>query len=60
MTIKEAAINLLNKLPDDCTMEDIQYELYFKSKVEKGLNDIKSGNILSEDEMDKEIKLWQK
>ncbi len=58
--VKESAINIIKKLPDNCTVEDIQYELYFKLKVEKGLQDIKVKNILSEKEMDKEISSWQK
>ena len=58
--IKKSAINIIKKLPENCTIEDIQYELYFKSKVEKGLQDIKVKNILSEKEMDKEISSWQK
>jgi predicted transcriptional regulator len=59
MSIKEATIDLLHKLPDDCLLEDIQYELYFKTKVEKGLEDVKNNEVLSEEEMDEEIKSWQ-
>ena len=58
--IKEIAINIIKKLPENCTVEDIQYELYFKSKVEKGFKDIKNNNTLTEEEMDKEISSWEK
>jgi len=58
-TIKEVAIDLIKKLPDNCTFEDIQYELYAKQKMEKGLKDIVEGNLLTEEEMDAEIKSWQ-
>ena len=32
LSIKESSIELLKTLPEDCTIEDIQYELYAKSK----------------------------
>ena len=58
-TIKEIAIDLIKQLPDTCTFEDIQYELYARQKIEKGLKDIEVGNVITEEEMDKEIKSWQ-
>ena len=58
-TIKEIAIDLIKHLPNNCTFEDIQYELYAKQKIEKGLKDIEEGNILTEKEMDIEIQSWQ-
>ena len=58
-SIKEAAIELIKKMPENCSIEDIQYELYVKSKIESGLNDIKNGTIISEAEMDKEMSSWQ-
>jgi hypothetical protein len=30
----------IKQLPDDCSLEDIQYELYAKAKIEAGLEDI--------------------
>jgi hypothetical protein len=32
---KQAVIELLDTLPDDCTLEDIQYHLYVVTKVKK-------------------------
>jgi hypothetical protein len=31
---------LLGKLPDDCSLEDIQYHLYVMEKVRAGLDDL--------------------
>ena len=58
LSIKESTIELIKKLPEDCSMEDIQYELYVKSKIEAGLKDIDEGHLLSEEDMDKEINRW--
>ncbi len=45
-------------MPENCSTEDIQYELYAKSKIEAGLEDIKNGKTISEQDMDKEIDTW--
>ncbi|MDC7219791.1 MAG: hypothetical protein PQJ59_07615 [Spirochaetales bacterium] len=58
ISIKESSIELIKQLPDDCSLEDIQYELYAKSKIESGLKTINEGKILSEEEMDDEITSW--
>jgi hypothetical protein len=34
---KEEAIRLIQSLPDDCSLEEIQYHLYVIQKVERGL-----------------------
>ncbi len=59
LSIQESAIELIKKLPKNCTLEDIQYELYAKKKIAAGLEDIKNGNTISEEEMDNEIRSWQ-
>lgn len=36
-TAKEEVEQLLGKLPNDCSLEDIQYHLYVLEKVRNGL-----------------------
>lgn len=36
-TTKETIGSLLSKLPDDCSLEDVQYHLYVLEKVRQGL-----------------------
>ena len=36
-TAKEEVHQLLGRLPDDCSLEDIQYQLYVIAKVRNGL-----------------------
>ena len=45
--LKEAVIRLIQSLPDDCTLEDIQYHLYVREKVEAGLRDVAEGRVVS-------------
>ena len=60
LSVKESALKIIKNLPDDCSIEDIQYELYVKQKIENGLIDINNENFLSEEELEEEIKAWQK
>jgi hypothetical protein len=38
VTAKQEVESLLSKLPDDCSLEDIQYHLYVIEKVRQGLD----------------------
>lgn len=58
-TAKEDAIQLITALPDDCTTEDIQYHLYVREKVERGLRDVEQGRTISQDRMEQRLGLWQ-
>ena len=57
-SVKDSAMELIKKLPDNCTIEDIQYELYSKIKIDAGLSDLAQGSIISEKGMDLEIEKW--
>lgn len=54
-TAKEAVQALLSKLPDDCSLEDIQYHLYVIEKVNNGLNAADSQGTISQDEVERRL-----
>jgi hypothetical protein len=56
--VKEAAIKLIQSLPENCTFEDIQYHFYVREKVEAGIRAIEAGEVVSEDEADRRITEW--
>ncbi len=56
--VKEEAIRLIRSLPDDCSVEDIQYHLYVLQKVEKGLADVDSGRVVTQEEAEKRVAGW--
>ena len=60
MRDKESAIDLIKSLPDNCTIEDIQYHLYVREKVERGIKSISKGKVISQEEAEKRVKEWQK
>lgn len=58
--VKDEAIALIKSLPEYSTYEDIQYHLYVKEKVERGLEAIKKGDVVSQEEAEKKVKQWLK
>src|ERR1041385_5437267 len=50
MTAKQEARSLLEKLPDNCSIEDIQYHLYVLEKVRSGLEDARENGTISQEE----------
>ena len=57
---KREALELIEQLPDNSSLEDIQYHLYVREKVEHGLRDLKSKQILSQKEAERRMKKWLK
>ena len=58
MTAKQEVKSLLQKLPDDCTLEDVQYHLYVIEKVNRGLQRAKKEGTLSQKEVEKRLGKW--
>lgn len=56
--VKDRALQVIQSLPDDCTMEDIQYHLYFREKVERGLQAIDEGRTVTQAEAERRIREW--
>jgi hypothetical protein len=47
-TVKQDIESLLNRPPDDVSVEDIQYHLYVFDKVRRGLEDARLNGIPSQ------------
>ena len=59
-TTKVEVMKLLERMPDDASLEDIMYELYFRGRVERGLEQARSGQTVSHDEVIGNIAQWLK
>jgi len=57
-TAKEEVQALLSKLPDDCSLEDIQYHLYVIEKVSNGLEAADSQGTISQEEVEQRLGKW--
>ena len=57
-TAKQDVELLLNKLPDDCSLEDIQYHLYVLEKVRNGLEAADTQSTVSQKEVEERLSRW--
>jgi predicted transcriptional regulator len=57
-TAKEQVQQLLSALPEDATLEDIQYHLYVRQKIEQGLADVAAGRVVSHAEVQQRLAKW--
>ncbi len=58
MTAKQEVQSLLQKLPNDCTLEDVQYHLYVIEKINKGLQRAKREGVISQKDVEKRLGKW--
>jgi predicted transcriptional regulator len=58
--VKEKMTEVIKSQPEDATYEEIMRELTFVRMIERGLADSRGGRIVSNDEMERRIRSWQK
>ena len=56
MTTKDAVRDLLDRLPDDCTLEDVLYHLYVLQAIDRGLADVEAGRTLPHEQVAEEMR----
>jgi predicted transcriptional regulator len=57
-TAKQEVMELLKKLPDNSSLEEIQYHLYVRQKIQKGLQDVERGKVHTQKEVEKRMEKW--
>jgi hypothetical protein len=60
VTAKEQIVELISRQPDDSSYDEIIRELAFELMVQRGLKDSEEGRTISNEEMHRRIKTWQK
>jgi predicted transcriptional regulator len=60
VTAKEHIAELIKRQPDDSSYDEIIRELAYELMVQRGLKDSDEGRTISNKEMDRRIKTWQK
>jgi len=48
----------LEKLPDNCTLEDIQYHLYVVEKVHRGIERAEKEGAITQQDAEKQLRKW--
>jgi len=57
-TAKEEVIEMLRRLPDDATLEDIEYHVSVMAGVERGLREIDEGRTVTQAEVVRLMDEW--
>ena len=57
-TAKDEVRELLENLPDDASLEDIQYHLYVRQKIQKGLEAAELGRTITHEEAARRMSRW--
>jgi predicted transcriptional regulator len=57
-TAKQEVQKILDSLPDDTPLEQIQYHLYVLQKIEEGRRAIDEGRVLSHEEVQRRLAKW--
>jgi hypothetical protein len=57
-SVKRAVLDLVKTLPDNCTLEDVQYQLYVRQKVERSMQAAAAGHVQSHDQVKKRLGKW--
>ncbi len=57
-TGKEEVRELLDQLPENASLEDIQYQIYVRQKIQIGLDAEAEGKVISQAEAEQRMIRW--
>jgi predicted transcriptional regulator len=58
MTAKEKVQQVISKMPEESTIDDIQYHLYVLQCIEQGEKEIEEGETLTQAEVKSRLSKW--
>ena len=57
---KQKMAEVIQSQPEDVTYEEIMRELAFERMVARGLEDSRAGRVMSNEEIERRMRTWQK
>ena len=54
--VKQAMLELVQRLPDECTWNDVMEQVYVRQRIEAGLEDDRKGLVIPHEEVFKEFR----
>ena len=57
-TAKSEVAEMLSVLPENCSLEDIQYHLYVLEKIKRGLDRVETEGAIAHAEAKERLKRW--
>jgi len=58
MTVKEKVQQVISKMPDESTIDDIQYHFFVLQCIEQGEKKIEEGKTLTQEEVESRLLKW--
>jgi hypothetical protein len=58
MTTKEAIIELIQRLPDDVSLDDVMHELYVRRSIEEGIRQLDQGQGIPHEKVKERLAKW--
>ena len=56
MEAKQTVRELLDKLPDDCTLDDVLYHLYVLQRISQGLAEADAEELIPHEQVERELR----
>jgi hypothetical protein len=57
-SVKKAVLELVKTLPDECTLEDVQHQLYVRQKLERSMAAAAAGKVHTDRQVEKRLAKW--
>ena len=57
-SVKDEVTYLIARLPENASIEDVQYHLYVVEKVRNGLDAARTENTLTQDQAEEQLGKW--
>ena len=54
-SVKESLLEIVQKLPNECTWDEVMYQIYVRQKIEAGLKDADEGRLVDHDAVFQEL-----
>ena len=55
---KTTALRIIESMSDDASLEDIMYELFFLQRIDLGLEELRQGLTVSQDDVKRSLAQW--
>ena len=57
-TTKRDVIEMLERMPEDVSIDEIMYALYFRQHVDQGLREVEDGKLIPHEQVEREMNEW--
>ena len=57
-TTKRDVLKMIERMPEDVSIDEIMYALYFRQHVDQGLEEAEDGKLAPHEEVEREMNEW--